>query len=240
MMLCVLHAGRRVALYTNWPHSVAVLVYVGYTIGRLLSIARQTTALHRQARKVATTMPEPRYTNKQAIAELIADYGGNIPLGAELTMADIDQGYTLIDYRWQSIKIGRRRVKQRLYVWKSECPVCDADFTYATKRTFASIKRTCPEHTGQFRAPRPEKPKPEKKLRYWPNATAIRATIEAHGLVCDAMPLSAFVIDAAGRLEDKPGMRDTRAFRIARALHRMIELELIPVRIDGDTITFLE
>ena len=147
-------------------------------------------------------------TNKQAIERLKAKHDGDIPLGAILTLRNPFQVYDLIEYDWSAIRFGRKVRKKRWYVWSSGCVVCKADFTCRAQRNFFTLKRTCPEHTGQLpRAvkPKPEKiakpPKPEKPKRKYPNADAIRQTVDEYCLVHDTMWIHAFVFfaNAVGR-----------------------------------------
>lgn len=187
-------------------------------------------------------------TNKQAIERLKAKHDGDIPLGAILTLRNPFQVYDLIEYDWSAIRFGRKVRKKRWYVWSSGCVVCKADFTCRAQRNFFTLKRTCPEHTGQLpRAvkPKPEKiakpPKPEKPKRKYPNADAIRQTVDEYCLVHDTMWIHAFVFEAARKLPiTGGGIRDTRRQRIERALRAMIEKALIPVRIEGNHVVFLD
>ena len=95
------------------------------------------------------------WKNSQVIEQFRSEHPDRIEEGATLLLPDIDQWFEVVGHMFWKRK-GTEFTRVGL-VWRSECAVCSAEYEFNTYRKFDYLTRTCPEHRGQWRAPKPPK-----------------------------------------------------------------------------------
>ena len=92
-------------------------------------------------------------TNSEAIRSFVETYEfETAPIGETIVLPDNGQVFEIIaqvlfDY-------GAGHVEPAGYQWATPCVVCGVRHIFVTPREFRSLTRLCPEHAGQWRAPR--------------------------------------------------------------------------------------
>lgn len=165
------------------------------------------------------------WTNAQAIEQFRSEHPRKIEEGATLLLPDIDQWFEVVGHVFWK-KRGEDYTRVGL-VWRSECAACSTPYEFNTYRKFDYLTRTCPEHRGEWRAPKPAKPakaaKPAQPVKR-------RGRVETHilshrddlSVVSDRIGLDVFVRAVAALLK-APAGRDTRRQSVTRSVQTLIK-----------------
>jgi hypothetical protein len=167
-----------------------------------------------------------QWTNAEVIAQFRAEHPHKIEEGATLLLPDIDQWFEVVGHVfWKKKGADYTRVG---LVWRSECAVCSAEYEFNTYRKFDYLTRTCPEHRGQWRAPKPDKPaKVAKPTQPVKRRGALETQILRHrdelSVVSDRIGMDLFVRGVAALLKAPEG-RDTRRQSVIRSVQTLVKV----------------
>jgi hypothetical protein len=164
------------------------------------------------------------WTNAEAIAQFRKEHPRKIEEGAELLLPDIDQWFQVVGHMYWKKK-GEKHTRVGL-VWRSECAVCSAEYEFNTYRKFDYLMRTCPEHRGKWRSPRPAKAVKVAKPKGGKRRGALETQILRHrddlSVLSDRIGLDLFVKAVVGLLK-APAGRDTRRQSVVRSIQTLVK-----------------
>lgn len=178
-----------------------------------------------------------QWTNAEVIAQFRAEHPHKIEEGATLLLPDIDQWFEVVGHVfWKKKGADYTRVG---LVWRSECAVCSAEYEFNTYRKFDYLTRTCPEHRGQWRAPKPDKPaKVAKPTQPVKRRGALEMQILRHrdelSVLSDRIDVDLFARGVVALLKAPEG-RDTRRQSVIRSLQTLVKVGDLQVE-DGTVL----
>ena len=169
--------------------------------------------------------------NSHTIRTFADAYAGEVaPIGETVTLPDNGQSFEIIAH--VLLDYGAGHVEPAGYQWAGPCAACGQRHMFTTSRAPRYLKRVCPEHAGQWRAPAapdtanaPREPKTRQRSAL---QQLVIDTWEALRLARgDVMPRETLVTCCVERLPaGAPGTRDVRRQNVQRAIDRLLRPSL--------------